>query len=193
MTTRPVTPLSAVAPGGGAQPESQSRSQASPLPFYPGNRSFRSLGFRQRYHQSDGERILSNPADEQLRGIARAVRLLWQILRDGVPGRLVHYSFKPGILVGPGLYALGALLFIAGSMTTMFWPFLVAYFILDRLNPATAAERGAMGAEQLRSVTASDLAVVHTPYATIGLSQYGHTGRIRYATPSGRHHRPGDG
>ncbi len=39
-------------------------------------------------------------------------------------------SYKTGILVGLGLYAVGALLFIPASMTLLFWPFLVAYFIL---------------------------------------------------------------
>ena len=41
-----------------------------------------------------------------------------------------RYSYKAGILVGLGLYACGALLFIPGSRMMVFWPFLVAYFIL---------------------------------------------------------------
>jgi len=41
-----------------------------------------------------------------------------------------RYSYKAGILVGLGLYAIGALLFIPGSMMMVFWPFLVAYFTL---------------------------------------------------------------
>ena len=41
-----------------------------------------------------------------------------------------RYSYKAGILVGLGLYATGALLFIPGSMMMVFWPFLVAYFTL---------------------------------------------------------------
>ena len=41
-----------------------------------------------------------------------------------------RYSYKAGILVGLALYAVGALLFIPGSMMMVFWPFLVAYFIL---------------------------------------------------------------
>lgn len=40
------------------------------------------------------------------------------------------YSYKAGILAGLGLYATGALLFIPASMATLFWPFLIAYFIL---------------------------------------------------------------
>ncbi len=39
-------------------------------------------------------------------------------------------SYKAGILVGLGLYATGALLFIPASMMMTFWPFLAAYFIL---------------------------------------------------------------
>jgi len=41
-----------------------------------------------------------------------------------------RYSYKAGILVGLGLYATGALLFIPGSMMMVFWPFLLAYFII---------------------------------------------------------------
>jgi MFS transporter, FHS family, L-fucose permease len=41
-----------------------------------------------------------------------------------------RYSYKAGILVGLALYASGALLFIPASLTMVFWPFLVAYFIL---------------------------------------------------------------
>jgi FHS family L-fucose permease-like MFS transporter len=41
-----------------------------------------------------------------------------------------RYSYKAGILVGLGLYARGALLFIPGSLMMAFWPFLMAYFIL---------------------------------------------------------------
>jgi FHS family L-fucose permease-like MFS transporter len=131
-----------------------------------------------------------------------------------------RFSYKAGILVGLGLYASGALLFIPGSMMMMFWPFLVAYFILTcglsfletsanpyilsmgsqetstrrlnlaqsfnpmgsllgmfvaqqfilaRLDPATAAERGAMDGAQLAALTASDLAVVRVPYIGIAL------------------------
>jgi len=39
-------------------------------------------------------------------------------------------SYKTGILIGLGLYATGALLFIPASMMMVFWPFLIAYFIL---------------------------------------------------------------
>ncbi|MFC1662093.1 L-fucose:H+ symporter permease [Gemmatimonadota bacterium] len=129
-----------------------------------------------------------------------------------------RYSYKAGILVGLGLYATGAFLFIPGSMMMVFWPFLVAYFtltcglsfletsanpyilamgseetstrrlnlaqsfnpmgsllgmfiaqqfILARLDPATAAERGAMAADQLVALTAQDLGVIRTPYLGI--------------------------
>lgn len=40
------------------------------------------------------------------------------------------YSYKTGILLGLGLYALGALLFIPASMLGYYYPFLIAYFIL---------------------------------------------------------------
>lgn len=41
-----------------------------------------------------------------------------------------RFTYKSGILVGLGLYALGALLFIPSSMLTAFWAFLISYFIL---------------------------------------------------------------
>ncbi|MDE6450920.1 MAG: L-fucose:H+ symporter permease, partial [Odoribacter sp.] len=40
------------------------------------------------------------------------------------------YSYKTGILLGLALYAAGALLFIPASMTGLYYPFLIAYFIL---------------------------------------------------------------
>ena len=131
-----------------------------------------------------------------------------------------RYSYKAGILVGLGLYAGGALLFIPSSLAMVFWPFLVAYFVLTcglsfletaanpyvlsmgapesatrrlnfaqsfnpmgsllgmfvaqqlilaRLDPRTAAERAALDADALRTVTAHDLAVVRVPYVGIAL------------------------
>lgn len=41
-----------------------------------------------------------------------------------------RYSYKTGVLVGLGLYALGALLFYPAKMTGEYYPFLAAYFIL---------------------------------------------------------------
>lgn len=41
-----------------------------------------------------------------------------------------RYSYKAGVLVGLGLYALGALLFYPAKMTGEYYPFLAAYFIL---------------------------------------------------------------
>ena len=41
-----------------------------------------------------------------------------------------RFSYKAGILVGLGLYAAGALLFIPASLSMIFWPFLLAYFVL---------------------------------------------------------------
>lgn len=40
------------------------------------------------------------------------------------------HSYKTGILVGLALYACGALLFIPASKTGLYFPFLIAYFIL---------------------------------------------------------------
>ncbi|KAA6350008.1 L-fucose-proton symporter [termite gut metagenome] len=41
-----------------------------------------------------------------------------------------RFSYKAGILMGLGLYALGALMFIPAKMTGDYYPFLIAYFIL---------------------------------------------------------------
>ena len=41
-----------------------------------------------------------------------------------------RFSYKSGILMGLGLYALGGLLFIPSSYMGQFAPFLIAYFIL---------------------------------------------------------------
>ena len=40
------------------------------------------------------------------------------------------YTYKSGILLGLGLYATGALLFIPAAQTGIYYPFLIAYFIL---------------------------------------------------------------
>lgn len=40
------------------------------------------------------------------------------------------YSYKRGIVVGLSLYALGALLFIPAAMWGIYYPFLIAYFIM---------------------------------------------------------------
>ena len=41
-----------------------------------------------------------------------------------------RYSYKAGVLVGLGLYALGAFLFYPAKLSGDYYPFLVAYFIL---------------------------------------------------------------
>ncbi len=41
-----------------------------------------------------------------------------------------RYSYKTGILMGLGLYAVGAFLFFPAKMTGSYYPFLLAYFIL---------------------------------------------------------------
>ena len=40
------------------------------------------------------------------------------------------YSYKAGILVGLGLYATGGLLFLPASSLGMYYPFLIAYFVM---------------------------------------------------------------
>lgn len=40
------------------------------------------------------------------------------------------YTYKSGVLMGLGLYALGALLFFPAKMSGAYYPFLLAYFIL---------------------------------------------------------------
>lgn len=41
-----------------------------------------------------------------------------------------RFSYKAGVLVGLGLYAIGAFLFYPAKMTGEYYPFLIAYFIL---------------------------------------------------------------
>ncbi len=41
-----------------------------------------------------------------------------------------RFSYKTGILMGLGLYAVGALLFLPAASMGSYWPFLLAYFIL---------------------------------------------------------------
>ncbi len=41
-----------------------------------------------------------------------------------------RYSYKAGLLLGLGLYAAGALLFLPAKMTGDYYPFLLAYFIM---------------------------------------------------------------
>ena len=41
-----------------------------------------------------------------------------------------RFSYKAGILMGLGLYAIGAFLFFPAKMSGSFYPFLAAYFIL---------------------------------------------------------------
>ena len=40
------------------------------------------------------------------------------------------YSYKAGLLMGLGLYAVGALMFIPAKAVGSYYPFLIAYFIL---------------------------------------------------------------
>ena len=51
---------------------------------------------------------------------------------NGFPAAMFirKYSYTAGILLGLGLYAVGALLFFPAKMTGSYYPFLLAYFIL---------------------------------------------------------------
>lgn len=137
------------------------------------------------------------------------------------------FSYKAGLLMGLGFYALGALLFIPAADAQAFAPFLLAFFvmtcglsfletsanpyilsmgpastatqrlnlaqafnpvgsllgmfvatqfIIQKLNPATEAERLALAEdgsvtalEQLSAITANDLEVIRNPYLAIGV------------------------
>jgi len=130
------------------------------------------------------------------------------------------YSYKSGVLLGLGLYALGAILFFPAKMTANYYFFLIAIwilfgglsiletaanpyiiamgpaetgtrrlnfaqsfnpmgsimgvlisqnFILSKLNTASAAERAAMGAEELQSIQNGELNAVTFTYVTVGL------------------------
>lgn len=137
------------------------------------------------------------------------------------------FSYKAGLLMGLGFYALGALLFIPAAGAQAFAPFLLAFFvmtcglsfletsanpyilsmgpketatqrlnlaqafnpvgsllgmfvatqfIIQKLNPASDAERQALAAEgtpaaldKLSAITANDLEVIRNPYLAIGL------------------------
>ena len=41
-----------------------------------------------------------------------------------------RFSYKAGVLLGLGLYAIGAFLFYPAMLTGNYYPFLIAYFIL---------------------------------------------------------------
>ncbi len=137
------------------------------------------------------------------------------------------FSYKAGIILGLGFYALGALLFIPAADAQAFTQFLLAFFvmtcglsfletsanpyvlsmgpaatatqrlnlaqafnpvgsllgmfvatqfIIQKLNPATDAERRALATngsetalEQLSVITSNDLAVIRDPYLAIGV------------------------
>lgn len=137
------------------------------------------------------------------------------------------FSYKAGLLMGLGFYALGALLFIPAADAQAFAPFLLAFFvmtcglsfletsanpyvlsmgpaatatqrlnlaqafnpvgsllgmfvatqfIIQKLNPASDAERRALAddgsasaLEQLSAITANDLEVIRNPYLAIGV------------------------
>ena len=44
------------------------------------------------------------------------------------------FSYKAGLLMGLGLYAIGAFLFFPAQMTGSYYPFLFAYFVLTQIS-----------------------------------------------------------
>ena len=106
-----------------------------------------------------------------------------------------RFSYKAGVLVGLGLYALGAFLFYPAKMTGEYYPFLAAYFILTcglsfletssnpyilsmgteetatqaKLNPLDTATRANLSPDEFEAVKEYDLSVLIGPYLTIGL------------------------
>lgn len=137
------------------------------------------------------------------------------------------FSYKAGLVVGLGFYALGAFLFIPAAEAQAFAPFLLAFFvmtcglsfletsanpyvlsmgpaatatqrlnlaqafnpvgsllgmfvatqfIIQKLNPASDAQRRALAEdgsqralEQLAAITANDLEIIRNPYLAIGV------------------------
>lgn len=130
------------------------------------------------------------------------------------------YTYKAGVLLGLGLFALGALLFYPSSITMTYWhflaslyilagglsvletsanPYIVAmgpedtgtrrlnlaqafnpigsitgvvlskYFILSKLNLASAGERADMSQEQLLTIQSEELTAVMTPYVGVAI------------------------
>ena len=130
------------------------------------------------------------------------------------------FTYKSGVLLGLGLFVIGALLFYPSSKTMNYFHFLAAlyilagglsiletscnpyiivmgpeatgtrrlnlaqsfnpigsiagvvlskWFILSKLNQATAAERGAMNPEQLQQIQTGELGAVMGPYVGVAL------------------------
>lgn len=131
-----------------------------------------------------------------------------------------RFSYKSGLLMGLGLYAIGALSFIPAKTTGSYYPFLIAYFILtcglsfletsanpyilsmgesatatrrlnlaqafnpvgslmgmyvamhfiqSRMSPLSTAERASLTDSEFELLKQSDLSVLVTPYAILGL------------------------
>lgn len=130
------------------------------------------------------------------------------------------FSYKSGVLLGLGLYATGAILFIPAGWTANYFSFLAAiwilfsglsiletaanpyilamgpeetatrrlnfaqsfnpigsimgvvvskFFILSKLNTASAQERAQMSREQLQAIQSSELHAITTTYVTVGI------------------------
>ena len=109
------------------------------------------------------------------------------------------YSYKAGVMMGLGLYAVGALLFLPASWTGMCNPYILSMgteetstrrlnmaqcfnpmgslcgmyvamnFIQAKLNPASTEERALLSDSEFATMRDSDLSVLITPYLIIGL------------------------
>ena len=101
------------------------------------------------------------------------------------------YSYKAGVLMGLGLYAIGALLFFPAKSIGIYGCFLVAYFIMTcglsfletscnpyvltmgpeetALNPMSSDERALLGDAEFEALKDADLSVLISPYLIIGL------------------------
>ena len=107
-----------------------------------------------------------------------------------VPGALFikKYTYKSGVMLGLGLYALGALLFYPAMLSSgvnidfslnlsqAFNPFgaitgvvISQIFILSQLNGMTATERAQLPVEELAAIQGQELNAVTTAYVLLGL------------------------
>ena len=92
-----------------------------------------------------------------------------------------RYSYKAGVMLGLGLYALGAFLFFPAKMTGDYYPFLIAYFVLTcglsfletsqrRLHPLDTEGRALLSDSEFEAVRDADLSTLIAPYLVIGLA-----------------------
>ena len=97
------------------------------------------------------------------------------------------YTYKAGVMMGLGLYAVGALAFFPAKLTGSYYPFLLAYFVMTcglsfletscnpyilsmgTLHPMDTAERALLSRAEFEAIRDSDLTILITPYLTIGI------------------------